>query len=202
MTDHWWWRPGVRPGRRLYVWHILVGERPEVGRLVEECQARLEVISGLDPVPTRWLHMTTQIVGFADEISDSEIESMIDSVRERMCSVAPTTTILGRPLFHSEAVVLGVTPRDGLDAARAGIRQAVAVTVRTNQLADDPDWIPHLSVAYSNSDAPARPVIEAMQPPPAPVDVRIDRIDLVSQERVGHCYVWDRIATVILGTGR
>jgi hypothetical protein len=146
--------------------------------------------------------MTTQIVGFADEISDSELENMINSARERMRSIAPTTTTLGRPLFHTEAVVLGVAPRDGLDAARAGIRQAVAATVRTNQLADDPDWVPHLSVAYSNSDASARPVIEAMQPPPTPVDVRIDRIDLVSQERVGHCYVWDRITTVILGTGR
>ncbi|GAB3989554.1 hypothetical protein GCM10029978_114970 [Actinoallomurus acanthiterrae] len=31
--------------------------------------------------------------------------------------------------------------------------------------------------------------------------VRIDAIDLVSQERVGHRYVWDRIATVVLGAG-
>ncbi|MEV5707330.1 hypothetical protein [Actinoallomurus sp. NPDC052274] len=59
-----------------------------------------------------------------------------------------------------------------------------------------------LSVAYSNSEAPAEPVIRAMQSPPTPVDVRIDAINLVSQERVGHSYVWDRIATVELGPVR
>ncbi|GAA4630250.1 hypothetical protein GCM10023196_054820 [Actinoallomurus vinaceus] len=176
--------------------------RPEIGKLAKECQQRLITVPGLDPVPTPWLHMTTQIVGFADEISDSELADMIASVSERMRSVTPTSVSLGRPLFHSEAVVLGATPREGLDAARSGIRQAVAVTVRTNQLADDPDWVPHLSVAYSNSDAPAAPVIAAMQPPPPPVDVTIDRIDLVSQERVGHCYVWDGVASVELGAAR
>lgn len=28
MRDHWWWRPRVRPGRRLLVWHILSGKSP------------------------------------------------------------------------------------------------------------------------------------------------------------------------------
>lgn len=202
MTDHWWWRPGVRPGRRLYVWHILFGDRPDVEKLAEECRDRLAGLPGLDPVPTPWLHMTTQIVGFADEISDSELRAMITSVSESMRSMAPTRISLGRPLFHSEALVLGVTPRDGLDAVRSAIRQAVAMTVRANRLADDPDWVPHLSVAYSNSEALAEPVISAMQSPPEPVDVRIDAINLVSQERVGHSYVWDRVATVQLGPVR
>ncbi|MCO5974837.1 2'-5' RNA ligase family protein [Actinoallomurus sp. WRP6H-15] len=143
--------------------------------------------------------MTTQIVGFVDEISDSEVQAMITAVSERLRSVEPAEVSLGRPLFHSEAVVLSVVPRDGLDAVRAEVRQAVATTVRTNRLADDPDWVPHLSVAYSNAEAPAEPVIGAMQPPPIPIDIRIDAIDLVSQERVGHSYVWDRIATVHLG---
>ncbi|MEV5707322.1 2'-5' RNA ligase family protein [Actinoallomurus sp. NPDC052274] len=202
MTNHWWWRPGVRPGRRLYVWHILFDDRPEVERVVEECRDRLAVLPGLDLVPTSWLHMTTQIVGFADEISEAELHDMITAVSGRMRSVAPTNVSLGRPLFHSEALVLGVVPRDGLDGIRSGIRRAVAMTVRANRLADDPDWVPHLSVAYSNSDTSAEPVISAMQSPPAPVDVRIDAINLVSQERVGHSYVWDRIATVQLGPVR
>ncbi|MEV5749982.1 2'-5' RNA ligase family protein [Actinoallomurus sp. NPDC052308] len=202
MTNHWWWRPGVRPGRRLYVWHVLFDDRPGAEKLVEECRDRLAGLPGLDSVPTPWLHMTTQIVGFTDEISDSELQNMITAVSERMRSVAPTSVSLGRPLFHSEALVLGVDPRDGLDAVRAGVRQAVAMTVRANRLTDDPDWVPHLSVAYSNSEAPAEPVISAMQSPPAPVDVRIDAIDLVSQERVGHSYIWDRIATVQLGPVR
>jgi hypothetical protein len=62
MTDHWWWRPGVRPSRRLYVWHILFDGQAEVAALVRECQALLGEIPGLDPIPGPWLHMTMQIV--------------------------------------------------------------------------------------------------------------------------------------------
>jgi hypothetical protein len=38
MRDHWWWRPGVRPGRNLLAWHILVSEQPEVHALAGKCQ--------------------------------------------------------------------------------------------------------------------------------------------------------------------
>lgn len=34
MRDHWWWRPRVRPGRRLLVWHILSGKQSDVHDLV------------------------------------------------------------------------------------------------------------------------------------------------------------------------
>jgi 2'-5' RNA ligase superfamily len=162
----------------------------------------LAAIPHLDPVPIPWLHMTTQIVGFADEISDSEVDDLIGSARERMGALEPVNVALGRPLFHDEGLALGVSPRDGLDAVREGIREATDISVRANQLADDLDWVPHLSVAYSNSDAPAAPVIAAMRPPPVTVDVTIDRIDLVSQERVGHSYVWDGVAAVELGAIR
>jgi hypothetical protein len=33
MADHWWWRPGWRPGRRMYTWHVTFGEAPEVQAL-------------------------------------------------------------------------------------------------------------------------------------------------------------------------
>src|SRR4051794_864879 len=110
MTDHWWWRPGVRPFRRLYVWHILFAGHPEVAELAERCHARLAGIPGLDLVPAPWLHMTTQIVGFADEIEEGEVTAMIDGVTERFRRIEPIPIVLGRPLHHTEAVVLGIHP--------------------------------------------------------------------------------------------
>jgi 2'-5' RNA ligase superfamily len=199
LKDHWWWRPGVRPGRGLYVWHILFENQPEVAALAQECQARLAGIPGLDPVPTPWLHMTTQIVGFADEIDDGEVAAMTEAAAKRLQRLEPVSVALGRPLFHSDAVVLGVRPPRALDPIRAGIRDAVARTVRVHQLDHEPDWTPHLSVAYSNRDAPAAPAIEAMRPPPEMVDVRVGDVCLVLQQRVDRLYRWDRMAVVPLG---
>ncbi|MDB5063750.1 MAG: hypothetical protein JWM18_184, partial [Chloroflexi bacterium] len=30
MADHWWQRPGRRPGRELYHWHMLFHDQPRV----------------------------------------------------------------------------------------------------------------------------------------------------------------------------
>jgi 2'-5' RNA ligase len=200
MADHWWWRPGVRPGRRLYVWHILFDDQPEVVALARSCQAMLAGIPGLDMVPPPRLHMTTQIVGFADEIDDAEIDAMREAAMKRLRMLEPVHIALGRMVLHSEAVMLGVRPHGALDPLRDGIREATASTVRAHRLAE-PEWTPHLTLAYSNTEAPAAPVIEVMRRIPPPVDVVIKKVDLVSQERVGHLYRWDRVAAVSLGAG-
>ena len=195
MSDHWWWRPGVRPGRRTYVWHILFDDQPAVRELARHCQERVRAISCLRPVPVEWLHMTTLVAGFADEIGDSRVQDMIEAVRERARSLEPVDVSVGRLLGHTEALALGVSPEQGLGAVHAALRDAAAATMDTEPPAD---WTPHLSVAYRDSDAPAAPVA-AMRPPPEPVRVRVGAVHLVSQERVGHAYVWERVATVELG---
>jgi hypothetical protein len=145
--------------------------------------------------------MTTQVVGFVDEISEPELRGMLEAARERLRSLDPVTVALGRPLFHAEGLALGVSPPHDLDPVRAAIRDSVATAVRVNRLADEPEWTPHVSVAYSASDGPVAPVVAAMRPPPAPVDVRIGGVHLVSQRREGHAYVWDRVEEIRLGHG-
>jgi len=197
MSDHWWWRPGVRPGRRTYVWHILFDDQPAVRELARHCQERVGAISCLRPVPVEWLHMTALVAGFADEIEDARVQDMIEAVRERARPLSPVDVSVGRLLrSHTEALVLGVNPEHGLDAVHTLLRDAAAATVDAEPPAD---WTPHLAVAYSDSDAPAAPVFAAMRPPPEPARVRVGAVHLVSQERVGRAYVWERVATVELG---
>ncbi|WP_243711353.1 2'-5' RNA ligase family protein [Actinomadura sp. KC216] len=199
MSDHWWWRPGVRPGRRLLVWHILPGDQPEVCDLVRQCQDKLAGLDGLDPVPAEWLHMTTQIVGFEDEIPAAEVEAMVARVADRLGRVAPIEVELGKLWLHWEAVALGIRPPRALDSVRAVIREATGAAVRTHQLGDEPEWTPHVSVAYSNADRDARPVIDALALRPEPAPLRVARVHLVAQERVDHLYRWEPRAVVRLG---
>ncbi|WP_131758036.1 2'-5' RNA ligase family protein [Actinomadura fibrosa] len=200
MSDHWWWRPGVRPGRRLLVWHILPDGQPDVVDLVQQYQDKLAGLPGLDLIPAPWLHMTTQIIGFSDEISDAEIDAMTTQVAQRFADLEPLEVELGRLWFHSEAVMLGIQPPDGLHPLRTAIRDAIAATVRTHQLADEPEWTPHISVAYSNSTGPAHPVINALSFRMQPRHLRVTEVHLVEQIRDGHLYRWERRTAVPLGT--
>jgi len=68
MEDHWRLEPGSDLGRARLMWFMLVGDLPQVAELARQGQQRLAGLDGLDLVPRQWLHMTTLIAGFADEI--------------------------------------------------------------------------------------------------------------------------------------
>jgi hypothetical protein len=141
----------------------------------------------------------TQIIGFADEISTAEITATTASTAKRLRALSPITVELQRLLFHDEGVALGIRPPRALDAVRAGIRDAIAEDVAAHQLADEPDWTPHLSIAYSNSEGSPTPIIEALTPFPGPCPLIVREVQLVAQERVDHLYRWERIAAIPLG---
>ncbi|TDD80867.1 2'-5' RNA ligase family protein [Actinomadura darangshiensis] len=198
MSDHWWWRPGVRPGRHLLVWHILPDDQPEVRDLVRHCQNKLASINGLDLIPGEWLHMTTQIVGFEDEVPAEENEAMVAGTIHRLATIPPIEVEFGKLWMHSEAVMLGSRPSRALHPIRQAIRDATAQAVTVHQLDDEPDWTPHISIAYSNTDRSARPIIDALDLRPDPVPLRVAQVHLVAQQRVGHLYRWKRLTTAEL----
>jgi 2'-5' RNA ligase len=198
LRDHWWWRPGMRPGRRMLLWHLLVDDQPEVRALAGRFRERLAGLGGLDPVPDEWLHMTTQIVGFADEIPRAEVEAMTSAVAGAFRSLPPVTVRIGRLYVYDEGVALGIEPERALDPVRDAIREGIAQTVTAHHLDDQPDWTPHLSVAYSNSDGPTAPVFEALAEAPEHCELTVRQAHLVAQVRDGHLYRWEPITAVPL----
>lgn len=199
LTDHWWWRPGVRPGHPLLVWHILFDDQYEVRDLVARCQGRLNGIPGLDLVPADWLHMTIYIVGEADQIGVADTDAMIRAVAKRLGKLDPIAVNLGKPLFHTEAVALGVEPTDALDPMYQAIVSGVEDAVGPGHVSNELNFVPHVSVAYSNTEAPAEPVIHALSAHPEPCVMTIRDAHLVKQSRVHHLYRWETITSVPLG---
>ncbi|MBB6399336.1 2'-5' RNA ligase [Actinomadura coerulea] len=199
MTDHWWWLPGMRPGRRMLLWHILLDGQQEVSGLVRRYQDMLAGVGGLDLVPAEWLHMTTQIVGFEDEIPREQVEALVAGARRRLGALAPIEVEVGRLWVHGEGVALGIRPERGLDPVREAVRQAAAETAGVHPLDGEPGWTPHVSVAYSNADGPAAPIADALDRRPDPVPFRVGAAHLVAQVRDGHLYRWEHLAEVPLG---
>ncbi len=195
MADHWWQRPGRPPDRELYHWHMLFHDQPKVRELAAKAQDRLLALPGLDLVPIHWLHLTTYIVGFVDEVPEAKIESMVAEVREQLAGIPPIPVSLGRILYHPEAVTLAVEPVDMLNPVLDAVR-AASDSVGCVGHTDTNPWLPHISVAYSNGVSPAAPIIAALGRWLPPVKVRIRSVSLVAQTQVGRTWQWRPVAEV------
>jgi 2'-5' RNA ligase len=193
MASHWWQRPGRLPGRELYHWHMLFHYQPKVHELAAMAQERLAGLPGLDMVPRRWLHLTTLIVGFADEIPGDRIDAMTADARQRLAAIAPIPVTLGRVLYHPQAVALALEPLGALDPVLDAVRAATRAGGREGAIDTDP-WIPHISVAYSHASGPAAPVIEALGRWLPKTEITVRSISLVAQTQVGRSWQWRQTA--------
>lgn len=200
MADHWWQRPGRTPGRELYHWHVLFHDQPEVRELAAMAQGRLAGLPGLDMVPVEWLHLTTYIDGFADEVSGDSVEAMVSEACRLLAAVPPIGVSLGRIYYHPQAVVLPIEPIRALDPVLDAVRGATRFAGCDGHTDTDP-WLPHVSVAYSNRSGPAAPVIAALGRRLPSIQVAIGSVSLVAQTQVGRSWQWRPVAEVALTGG-
>ncbi|WP_410538121.1 2'-5' RNA ligase family protein [Streptomyces sp. KL2] len=157
MADHWWWRPGWKPGRRFYTWHFTFRTATEVHRLADAYRRGLAEVAGLDLVPDRWLRLTMQGLGFMDEVPEQDARAIADAARRRLAGVAPFGLRLHQPEITPEAIRWEAEPSEPPAAVRAAVRAAIAdVWDDVPEPADG--FAPHVTIAYSNSDGPADPV--------------------------------------------
>jgi 2'-5' RNA ligase len=171
------------------MWFMLLGDHPEVAELVSTAQARLAGLPGLDLVPPEWLHMTTLIAGFSDEITADQVDAMADHARRLLARMPPIRITLGRILYHPRAIMLDARPHEALDPVLRIAQEATRLaTGRDRKLYHEP-WVPHITVACSNMARPAAPVIEALGREQPPRDVAISSISLISQAPE-HLWTW------------
>ncbi len=201
MEDHWWQRPGRRPGRELYQWDLHLRDCPEMRAAVAQVQARLTDLPVLDLVAPQWLHVTTYIAGFTDEIPAEAVPVMVAEASRLLADVSPITVTLGRIYLDRQAVVLPLEPFAALEpvlsAARAATRSAGA---RGHQ--DTDPWAPHISVAYSNGSGSAAPVIAALGERLPDLRVTVTSVSLVAQVQAGRSWQWRDVREVTLGQAR
>ncbi|TDD79920.1 2'-5' RNA ligase family protein [Actinomadura rubrisoli] len=196
MRDHWWWRPGWKVGRRMYTWHITFDGQAELHQLVHEYQARLAGLPGLDPIPEQWLHLTTQGLGFADEVPDEVVVQVVGKVRSRLADVPPVEVSVGPAIVDPEVVRLKVHPAAALVPIRTAIRDAIIEA--TGSVGESPDWNPHVSVAYSNVEGPLAEIAAVLAEELPPVQTAIKDVQLILLGRDEQCYTWDTKAVVPL----
>jgi 2'-5' RNA ligase len=198
MENHWVAQPGEDPTRTQLIWFLRLGDHPVVAELAGIAQARLTGIGGLDLVPREWLHMTTLIAGFSNDITVDQADAMARHARQLLAGTEPIRLRLGRILYHPRAIMLDARPHDALDPMLAGLREATRLaTGHEGQLYHNP-WVPHITVAYSNMAGPAAPVIDALGLEVPQQEVSVNTVSLISQAPE-HGYAWQPVADVQFG---
>ena len=209
MRRHWWWRPGWRPGRRQYAWHLTFGEQTvsrglaELRRVAGDYRASLAGLPGLDLVPVEWLHLTVQAVGFADEVGPGDAERIVAAVRRRCAALAPPRLTLGPAQLQAEGVWLPVASAAAVRRVRAAVRAGIAEVWGAARVPEAAGaFTPHVSLAYSNTDGPDAPFAAALAGmPPRSATVELAAIQAISLRRDGRLYGWEILATVPFGSG-
>lgn len=199
FADHWWWRPGVSAAQQLLVWHVLLDDQPHVRDLAAEYQRRLIGIPCLDLVPAEWLHMTVHIAARVGEASPARIADMVSTVSRRLKELPPVEVSAGKPLVHREGIVLAIHPGDALAPIHQGVTAGVEAALGGGHISNEPTFAPHISIAYANGPAPTGPAISALKPASEPCPFTVTTVRLVAQQRHGHTYQWEPIASAPLG---
>lgn len=202
MRDHWWWRPGWRVGRRFYAWHLTFVGQADLHRLVRDYQAHLQVPE-LDLAPLEGLHLTMQGVGFTDEVDQGELGDIVTAARDRCAHLAPFDLTLGPARLDAEGIMLSVAPAEPVRRLRAMIREGIAQVWGEERVPEPVEpFTPHVTMAYSNAEGAAAPVIERLERTrPQQASTTLDATRLIELERDAHVYRWRTWATVPLSGG-
>ncbi|MFE8941121.1 2'-5' RNA ligase family protein [Streptomyces sp. NPDC007872] len=187
MGDHWD-RPGWSDQHRSYYWMLTFSEAPELLSLAKHCQKALQHL-GMDPVPSDGLHVTMLRVGPTDQVSEDQVEQLIDLTQDLPVQAF---RILAHPLAGSRgAVRFSLTPWRPMIHLHAAL-STVGDQARIPGGSPTSAFRPHLGIAYNNQARPAAPVVDAVAPlrslPPAALD--ITSVELVELRRQDRTYRW------------
>jgi 2'-5' RNA ligase len=187
-------------GRSFYTWHVTFADHPSAHHLASDYAPMLATVPMLDPIPVRWLHLTTQGVGFTDEVDRGDLDRVISAVQTRCADLEPFTMKLGPARIDPEAFFLPVRPVEPLIALRHAIREAIGDVWGQDRVPEPADGFrPHVSLGYSNSTGPAEPLTTALAAHTEyTAKVVVSSVSLIDLNRDRKAYEWTDVATVPL----
>jgi 2'-5' RNA ligase len=201
LVNHWQ-RPGWTPGRRSYHWLIAFENSPALHTLAARCQAALQDDTMLDLVPLNRLHITLERAGFVDEISEAEARAIAEASQARCVTIPAPTLVIGPLAGSAGAVRLSAGPHEPLYTILMAVRAAIAEVRGAPAVPGDVrQFIPHVSIAYSNAARPAQPLVARVAGLRAlgTATVQVTTVQFVELRREGHRYAWDKLAETTLG---
>ena len=197
--DHWWWRPGWRPGRRMHTMHLTLQNAPDSETTIRRVQESLASVDAVHPVPVEGLHLTMTGVGFTDEVTAAQLDEVAEQVFARAEALEVAPLVLESMLIASEAVMLCARKDPWLHQLLTIQRDAV------DEVQGPREWgpfHPHVSVAYADGTTSIDKVRDALADHVAPLEaVEVERpmLTLMRLGRDRRVYEWDVVRELPLG---
>ncbi|GAA1594053.1 hypothetical protein GCM10009678_90260 [Actinomadura kijaniata] len=198
MADRWKERYNPGPDEGTVYWHVLFQNQPQVAELARVAHEKLAPFHGLHMTPAKWLHMTTFRVGSTYEITSENIEQLIDEGSRRLAGVSPAKVVIGKVLYHPEAIMLHVQPKSALLPIHLAVKQATHKVLPWTNEQQDSVWTPHITLCYSEADQLAQPLISALGRELPSRTVTITSVDLIIQRGAERLWDWSSVASVPL----
>ena len=167
--------------------------------LAASARERLAGLPGLDLVPRQWLHLTTQDIGFTNEITDADLAAITGAASARLAAVEPIAVTIGPARVADEGIVCWVAPDHALTPMRDAIRAAIADVRGPQRVPDGPAWAPHVSLAYGRADGAGDVFEAALEGERSVAALTVDAVTLIRLGRDRHVYEWETLATAPLG---
>ena len=196
LRNHW--SGPARP--RAYYWYLTFADDAAICDLAARSQQAL-AFPYYDPVPPHGLHMTIDRIALEGGITAAQLNSVSEVARRACQAISPFRISLGELSGTRGAIGFAVTPialisqlRDTLRAATLSVCPGAAVTRE--------EMIPHLTIAYGNTDgvpaADAIAAVERLNASRPRVEATVGQAAVVLLERRQRSYTWELLSQVPL----
>lgn len=175
----------------MYTLHLTMEKSPEVLALAERLRPAIEAVPALDPVPTEWLHLTMNGIGFADEVSPGRLDDVAGPVFEAWEASGPHHLEFTGSFLDAGAFILTATIPPWLAETNRVQRRSVERVFGPRNWGD---FRPHVSLAYANGPADLQGVAAGLRAAIAPEAPRISArpvLTLMSLGRDRDVYEWE-----------
>jgi 2'-5' RNA ligase len=200
LRDHWQWRPDWSVERACLLWYLTFEDAPTLSAQAEQAHARLRGMDSLDVVPLRWLHLTLDDVGFADELHPAQAEDVVRAAQAAVAGWVPPPLTLGPLDAMEDSVVLRAGPAEELADLHQRLRSATASVPGAAAVSGLDDFWPHVTLAYLNRECDPEEVMAPLSAEPATqLVLAIPRLTLAAVTRRDRHYQWTACAQLPLG---
>ncbi|MCW2791946.1 MAG: hypothetical protein JWO76_1044 [Nocardioides sp.] len=197
MLAHRNWRTDWTAERTCLYWYLTFEDQPALHSLFGDVEDDLRRVASVDVVPPSWLHLTLLEVGFADDVTPSEMTDLVTAARS-VTGLLPLQLELGPITTMTDAVVLQVASSAEVLALQALLAEGLHAS--RGIVPDPDDFWPHVSLAYTNSDCRRDDVMEALGGvADRRTSLAVPRLTLAAVTRQQDHYRWQEVAALTLG---
>jgi 2'-5' RNA ligase len=183
---------------------LTLDDQPNLRELVAQYQRPIADLPNLDIIPSQWLHVTMQGIGFADEVTTTDVEVVTERLREELRGPDAPTVTFHEASIESEAALLKAMPPEPLYQLRLHMYDAIASVLAPSNFSEprpEPrQFKPHVSLAYVNQEGQVQPIADALNIVDAhPVTVTFRKASLLVFHRDHQMYEWTQATPLPIG---